>query len=73
MFRTPSLSVVCFAVSTLAATLDKPLTCRLFPVPSKAAGERTAFDSPYIANAGVLRGGDGGSPTLLRRAAGGAP
>ncbi len=37
-------------VATLALRLNKPLSARLFPVPGKFAGERTAFTSPYLTN-----------------------
>jgi hypothetical protein len=37
-------------VATLAYRLHKPLSARLFPVPGKRAGERTAFTSPYLTN-----------------------
>lgn len=37
-------------VASLAARLRKPLSARLFPVPGKGPGERTAFTSPYLTN-----------------------
>jgi uncharacterized protein len=37
-------------VAALAARLHKPLSARLFPVPGKKRGERTAFTSPYLTN-----------------------
>jgi uncharacterized protein (UPF0210 family) len=37
-------------VATLALRLNKPLSARLFPVPGKHAGQRTAFTSPYLTN-----------------------
>jgi uncharacterized protein len=37
-------------VATLAVRLQKPLSARLFPVPGKRGGERTAFTSPYLTN-----------------------
>lgn len=37
-------------VAALAYRLNKPLSARLFPVPGKRAGERTAFTSPYLTN-----------------------
>ena len=37
-------------VATLALRLNKPLSARLFPVPGKYAGDRTAFTSPYLTN-----------------------
>jgi uncharacterized protein (UPF0210 family) len=35
-------------VAALALRLNKPLSARLFPVPGKRPGERTAFTSPYL-------------------------
>lgn len=37
-------------VASLAYRLDKPLSARLFPVPSKRPGQRTTFSSPYLTN-----------------------
>jgi uncharacterized protein len=37
-------------VATLALRLNKPLSARLFPVPGKQSGQRTAFTSPYLTN-----------------------
>ncbi len=37
-------------VATLALRLNKPLSARLFPVPGRHIGERTAFTSPYLTN-----------------------
>lgn len=37
-------------VAALAMRLNKPLSARLFPVPGKRPGERTAFTSPYLTN-----------------------
>src|SRR6266446_776631 len=37
-------------VATLALRLNKPLSARLFPVPGRRTGERTAFTSPYLTN-----------------------
>ena len=36
--------------ASLAFKWNKPLSVRLLPVPGKRAGERTAFDGPYLAN-----------------------
>ena len=35
-------------VAALAVRLAKPLSARLMPVPGRAAGEMTAFGSPYL-------------------------
>ena len=40
--------------SALAYRLQKPLTCRLFPVPGKRAGELTEFQNPYLCNAKIF-------------------
>jgi uncharacterized protein (UPF0210 family) len=60
------LAAIVLDVSTLAVTLDKPLTCRLLPVPGLRAGERTAFDFPFFANAAVLEPPRGDASGLLR-------
>ncbi|MBX5450182.1 DUF711 family protein [Thermogemmatispora sp.] len=44
------ISALLLDVATLAIRLHKPLAARLFPVPGKRAGERTAFTSPYLTN-----------------------
>lgn len=41
-------------VAALAFRLNKPLSCRLLPVPGAAAGEQTAFTSPYLLNCRVM-------------------
>jgi uncharacterized protein (UPF0210 family) len=64
---TEELAAIILDVSTLAVALRKPLTCRLFPVPGKRAGELTTFDFAFFENGGVLRTKGGGSPELLRR------
>jgi uncharacterized protein len=48
------LAAVILDVAAMAVALQKPLSCRLFPVPGKAAGERTEYDSPYLVNSSVL-------------------
>jgi uncharacterized protein (UPF0210 family) len=49
-----ALAAIILDATALAVTLKKPLSCRLFPVPGKAAGERTEYDSPYLVNGTVL-------------------
>jgi uncharacterized protein (UPF0210 family) len=39
----------------LSVKWSKPLSCRLFPVPNKAVGEETEFNSPFLTNTGVFR------------------
>jgi uncharacterized protein (UPF0210 family) len=41
-------------LSALAMRLDKPLTARLMPVPSKRAGDATEFDFAFFANSRVM-------------------
>lgn len=48
------LEAILLDMATLAVTLNKPLSARLFPVPGKNAGERTEFRSPYLVNSGVM-------------------
>jgi uncharacterized protein (UPF0210 family) len=48
------LAAVILDVAAMAVALRKPLSCRLFPVPGKTAGERTEYDSPYLVNGSVL-------------------
>ncbi len=47
---TEVIAQLLFDVATLALRLSKPLSARLFPVPGKRAGERTAFSSVYLTN-----------------------
>jgi uncharacterized protein (UPF0210 family) len=48
------LAGIVLDVAAMAVALQKPLSCRLFPVPGKAAGDLTEYDSPYFANGRVL-------------------
>jgi hypothetical protein len=34
--------------------LDKPLACRLLPLPGKLPGDPTGFDHPYMINSRVM-------------------
>jgi hypothetical protein len=38
-------------VASLAVKWHKPLTARLQPVAEKKAGEKSAFDDPFLVNA----------------------
>ena len=42
-------------VASLSIRWDKPLSARLFPVPSLSAGALTRFDSPYLTNTAVMK------------------
>ncbi|EGD75787.1 hypothetical protein PTSG_07905 [Salpingoeca rosetta] len=48
------LALLYLDMSGLAHRWNKPLSCRVFPVPGKAAGDMTTFDSPYLVNTRVL-------------------
>jgi uncharacterized protein (UPF0210 family) len=61
------LAAIVLDVAALAVALQKPLSCRLFPVPGKAAGERTEYDSPYLVNSAVLSLKGVTSPRLFER------
>jgi uncharacterized protein (UPF0210 family) len=61
------LAAVVLDVSALALALRKPLSCRLFPVPGKSAGDLTEYDSPYLCNGAVLPLKGRVSPRLFER------
>ncbi len=65
--RVDELAAIILDVSTLATALQKPLTCRLLPVPGRAAGELTEFDFPFFAPGGVLPTKGQGCALLLQR------
>jgi uncharacterized protein len=48
------LSSLLLDVVGLAERWNKSLSCRVFPVPGKQAGEFTTFESPYMINSRVL-------------------
>lgn len=41
-------------VAAVASRWNKSLSCRVFPIPGKLAGDMTEFDSPHMVNARVL-------------------
>ena len=49
-----NLSSLILDVAALACRWNKPLSCRVFPVPGKTAGEMTTFDSPYMVNSRIF-------------------
>lgn len=49
------LASIVLDVATLAVVLDKPLTCRLVPIPGSQAGDMTNFDFAFFANTRVMR------------------
>jgi uncharacterized protein (UPF0210 family) len=61
------LAAIVLDVTALAVALQKPLSCRLFPVPGKSAGEHTEYDSPYLVNGAVLPLTGRVSPRLFER------
>jgi len=48
------LSAFLLDVVGLAARWSKPLSCRVFPVPHKVAGDTTTFESPYLVNCKIV-------------------
>jgi len=48
------LACLLLDVAGLAHRWEKSLSCRVFPVPGKQAGDWTDFDSPYMVNAKIL-------------------
>ena len=51
---TSQIGAILADVATLSSRLSKPLSVRLFPVPSLNAGEMTRFESPYLTNTTVM-------------------
>ena len=51
---TSQISAILTDVATLSSRLSKPLSVRLFPVPTLNAGEMTRFQSPYLTNTTVM-------------------
>ena len=48
------LTALYLDVAGLAERWNKPLSCRVFPVPNKTVGDMTTFDSPFLVNSKVL-------------------
>lgn len=48
------LSSLILDVAALAGRWNKPLSCRVFPVPEGNAGDETTFDSPYMCNSSIF-------------------
>lgn len=48
------LTALILDVAGIAGRWNKSLSCRVFPVPGKKAGDMTEFDSPYMVNARVF-------------------
>ena len=48
------LAALYLDVAGLAHRWGKALSCRVFPVPGRTAGDATTFDSPYLANTTIL-------------------
>ena len=51
---TEKLSSLILDVAGIAGRYNKSLSCRVFPVPGKKAGEMTTFDSPYMVNSCIF-------------------
>ncbi|KAL9179598.1 hypothetical protein ACHAXT_008888 [Thalassiosira profunda] len=49
-----NLTSLILDVTALAGRWNKPLSCRVFPVPGGKAGEETTFDSPYMCNSCIF-------------------
>ena len=49
-----SLASLILDVAALACRWNKPLSCRVFPVPGRQAGMATSFDSPYMCNSSIF-------------------
>jgi uncharacterized protein len=52
--RKEEIASLILDVAGIAGRWNKSLSCRVFPVPGKKAGEITEFDSPYLVNAAVF-------------------
>ena len=48
------LTALLLDVGALAFRLNKPLTCRIFPVPGKKAGMMTSFANPYLCDTAIF-------------------
>ncbi|GAB4816798.1 hypothetical protein N2152v2_003844 [Parachlorella kessleri] len=48
------IAAVLLDVAAMAYRLDKPLSCRLLPVPGGEAGDGTVFSSPYLVNCNIM-------------------
>ncbi len=51
---TAELQSIMLDLAALATRLNKPLTCRLMPIPNKIVGDALEFDFPFFANGGVM-------------------
>eukprot|EP00534_Pseudo-nitzschia_fraudulenta_P004686 CAMPEP_0201129070 /NCGR_PEP_ID=MMETSP0850-20130426/35734_1 /ASSEMBLY_ACC=CAM_ASM_000622 /TAXON_ID=183588 /ORGANISM="Pseudo-nitzschia fraudulenta, Strain WWA7" /LENGTH=449 /DNA_ID=CAMNT_0047398445 /DNA_START=216 /DNA_END=1565 /DNA_ORIENTATION=+ len=48
------LTALLLDVAGLAERWNKPLSCRVFPVPNRKVGDMTTFDSPFLVNSKIL-------------------
>lgn len=48
------LSSLILDMAALAGRWNKPLSCRVFPVPEGNGGDETTFDSPYMCNSCIF-------------------
>ena len=49
-----AIAALLLDVAALAFRLNKPLSCRLLPVPGARVGDQTAFASPFLLNCRVM-------------------
>ena len=49
------LTALFLDVAALAFRLGKPLSARIFPVPGLQAGDRCAFENPFLCDCAVFR------------------
>jgi uncharacterized protein (UPF0210 family) len=48
-----TLTLLMMDVAMLSTRLNKPLTCRLMPIPGKTQNDRTEFDFEYFTNSKI--------------------
>src|SRR5262249_18662613 len=52
---TNALAALIGDVAALSTKLHKPLSARLFPIPQKKAGDRAAFNNPFLTDSVVMK------------------
>ncbi|MHA1746516.1 MAG: DUF711 family protein [Promethearchaeota archaeon] len=61
-----SLELLLWDLAMMSVRLNKPLTARLMPIPSKTAGEQTSFDFEYFTDSKICELPDVHSPDLTK-------